>query len=107
MAQKKFICQWSLEIVYGKQKQAIEIMKKWNEEKFRTSNFKKSELRMMKGFIGVSASVVIDEYAFETLEDLEKALADMAQPQFKKYSDELAPLVVSGSQKWTILVLQD
>ena len=107
MNKKKFICQWSLEIVYGKQKQASEIMKKWNEEKFRSSNFKKSEPRMLKGYIGVSGSVVVDEYAFESMDDFEKALADMAQPQFKKYSDELAPLVVSGSQKWVVYVLQD
>jgi hypothetical protein len=31
-----YICQWSLEIVFGKQKQALDIMKEWGAEKFRS-----------------------------------------------------------------------
>ena len=34
-----YICQWSLEIVFGKQKQALDIMKEWGAEKFRSSRF--------------------------------------------------------------------
>lgn len=98
----KFICQWSLEIIYGKQKEAVEIMKKWGEEKFRSSNFKKSENRMMNGYAGQSPSLIIDEYIFDSMDDFEKALSDMSQPQFKQFSDALAPFVVPGSQKWTI-----
>ncbi len=98
----KFICHWSLEIIYGKQKDAVDIMKKWGEEKFKTSNFKLSKNRMMNGYIGASASFIIDEYIFDSLDDFEKALADMSQPQFKQYSDALISFVVPGSQKWTI-----
>ena len=54
------------------------------------------------GFIGESAAHVIDEYVFESLDDFEKALAGMSQPQFKQYSDALAPFIVPASQKWTI-----
>lgn len=99
---KRFICQWSLDIVYGKQKEAIDILKKWGEEKFRSSNFKLSENRQMNGYIGESPSHIIDEYIFDSLNDFERALADMTQPQFKQYSDALAPYIVPGSQKWTV-----
>ncbi len=98
----KFICQWSLEIVFGKQKEAVEIMKKWGEEKFKSSNFKLSQSRMMNGYVGASPSLIIDEYIFDSLDSFENALADMSLPQFKKYSDALAPYIVPGSQKWTI-----
>ena len=98
----KFICQWSLEIIYGKQSEALKIMKSWGEEKFRSSNFKVSQNRMMNGYVGASASFVIDEYVFGSLDDFEKALSDMSKPQFRQYSDALAQYVVPGSQKWTI-----
>src|SRR5438132_682028 len=46
-----YICQWSLEIIFGKQKQALDIMKEWGAEKFRSSNFKKSKNRVYVGHI--------------------------------------------------------
>ena len=97
-----YSCQWSLDVVYGKQKQALDVMKTWGEEKFRSSNFKKSKNRLLAGFIGESASHVVDEYLFESLDDFEKALADMSQPQFRQFSEALAPFIVPGSQKWTV-----
>lgn len=101
----KFVCQWSLEIIFGKQKEALEILKAWGAEKFRSSNFKVSENRLMNGFIGESPSLIIDEYIFGSMDDFEKALSDMSQPQFRQFSIDLAPYVVPGSQKWTIYKL--
>jgi hypothetical protein len=97
-----YICQWSLEIVFGKQKQAVDIMKEWGAEKFRSSNFKKSKNRVYVGHIGESPSLIIDEYEFEKLEDFVSALSEMGQPQFKQYSDNIAPFIVAGSQKWKV-----
>lgn len=97
-----YACQWSLDIVFGKQKEALEVMKQWGAEKFRSSQFKVSTNRVMAGYVGESASHVVDEYLFENLADFEKALSDMGQPQFKQYAEALAPYVVPGSQKWTI-----
>ena len=96
------VCQWSLDLQYGKQGEALAAMKAWGEEKFRSSGFRKSRNRVMVGYIGDSASHVIDEYVFDSLADFERALAEMAQPQFKQHSDALAPFVVPGSQKWTV-----
>ncbi len=102
MSNTKFICQWSLEILYGKQRQAVEIMEAWGAEKLKSSHFSKSQTRLMNGYIGASASLIIDEYIFDSMDDFEKALADMSKPQFKEFSDALAPLIVPGTQKWTI-----
>ncbi|CAN5487770.1 hypothetical protein BH10BAC5_BH10BAC5_26460 [soil metagenome] len=98
-----FKCVWSLQIVYGKQNDAVEILKGWGAEKMRSSHFKVSKQNaLFSGFAGVSSSYIMDEYLFDSLADLEKGLADMSQPQFKKFSDALSPLVVPGSQCWTI-----
>ena len=97
-----YICQWSLEIVFGKQKQALEIIREWGAEKFRSSEFKKSKNKVYVGNIGESPSLIIDEYEFEMLEDFTKALSQMGQPQFKKFSEQIEPLIVPGTQKWKV-----
>ncbi len=90
------------QIVFGKQREALDIMKQWGAEKFRSSHFKVSTNRVMTGLVGESASHVIDEYVFETPADFEKALSDMSQPQFKPFAEAIAPYVVPGSQEWKI-----
>ena len=98
-----FVCQWSLDFVFGKQKEALAVMKAWGAEKFRSSGFRKAKgARMMVGYVGDSASHVVDEYHFESLDDFEKALADMGQPQFRAHAEALAPYIVPASQKWAI-----
>ena len=98
-----FLCQWSLDIVFGKQKQALDIIKQWGAEKMRSSNFSRStDNRVYVGYIGDSAAHIVDEYVFEKLDDFEKALQDMGKVEFKRFSEEIAPLIVPGTQKWKI-----
>jgi len=101
----KYICQWSLEIVFGKQKQSVEILKAWGNEKFKSSRFNlsdKNACKLMNGFIGKSPSLIIDEYLFNSMDDFEKALSDMSQPQFRQHAEALSEFIIPGSQKWTI-----
>ena len=98
-----FSCQWHLDIPYGKQGDALKVMKAWGAEKMRSSEFRRAKsVRLMVGHIGASASRIIDEYLFESLADFELALAGMKQPQFKEHSDALQPFIISGSQHWVI-----
>jgi hypothetical protein len=97
-----YICQWTIEIVFGKQKQALDIIREWGAEKFRSSQFKKSKNRVTVGHIGASPSLIIDEYEFEDLQDFVTALGEMGQPQFRQYSDAIAPLIVPASQQWKV-----
>jgi hypothetical protein len=97
-----YICQWTIEIVFGKQKQALDIIRDWGAEKFRSSQFKKSKNRVSVGHIGASPSLIIDEYEFEDLQDFVTALGEMGQPQFRQYSDAIAPLIVPASQQWKV-----
>ncbi len=102
-----YICQWSLEIVFGKQKQALEIMKEWGAEKFRSYNFKKSKNRVYVGHIGESPSLIIDEYEFEKLEDFVVALSEMGQSQFRQFPEKIATFIVPGTQKWKVFKVVD
>lgn len=98
------ICQWHLDIVYGKQSEALRVMREWGKEKFASSEFKRARgARMLVGHVGMSASHVVDEYTFDTLADFEAALAGMGAAQFRKHSDALAPFIVPGSQHWKVL----
>lgn len=97
------ICQWHLDIVYGKQAEAVRIMRAWGAEKFASSDFRLARgSRLLTGLVGASASHIVDEYSFESLADFETALASMAGPQFKAHSDALAPLIIAGSQHWVV-----
>jgi hypothetical protein len=98
-----FICQWHLDIVYSKQAEAVRIMRAWGADKFASSDFRRARnARLLAGFIGPSASHIIDEYTFESPADFETALSSMAAPQFRRHSDALAPFIVPGSQRWVV-----
>jgi hypothetical protein len=97
------LCQWHLDIVYGKQADALRVMRAWGAEKFASSEFRRARgARLLAGLIGPSASHVIDEYMFESLADFEVALVGMAAPQFRAHSEALAPFIVPGSQHWVV-----
>ena len=99
-----YICQWHLEIPFGKQAEVMEIMKSWLEEGRRASEFRRAaRSRLLVGHIGRSASHIIGEHEFQSLADFEAALADMKKPEFKRHAEELAPYIVPGSQHWEIL----
>jgi len=102
------VCQWHLDIVYGKQADAVRVMRAWGAEKFASSEFRRAKgTRLMAGLTGASASHLIDEYLFESLADFELALAGMAAPQFRPHSEALAPYIVPGSQHWVIYRVLD
>ena len=102
------LCQWHLDIVYGKQAEALRVMRGWGVEKFASSEFRRARgARLLAGMIGASASHVVDEYVFESLADFEAALAGMAAPQFRAHSDALAPFIVPGSQHWVVYRILD
>ncbi|HJR16781.1 MAG TPA: hypothetical protein VJ808_08000 [Gemmatimonadales bacterium] len=97
------VCQWHLDIVYGKQAEAVRIMREWGADKFASSEFRLARgARLLVGFIGESASHVVDEYYFASLADFETALGSMAAPRFRAHSEALAPYIVPGSQHWVV-----
>jgi hypothetical protein len=103
-----YVCQWHLDIPYGKQGEALAVMRAWGAEKFASSEFRRARgARLLSGVLGPSASHIVDEYQFETLADFEAALAGMSGPQFKQHSDALAPFIVPGTQHWVVYRVLD
>jgi len=102
------ICQWHLDVPYGKLGEAVSVMKAWGAEKFASSEFRRARgSRLLCGVMGASASHVVDEYEFDSLADFEAALAGMSAPQFRPHSEALAPYIVPGSQRWVVYRVMD
>ena len=102
------VCQWHLDIVYGKQADAVRIMRAWGADKFSSSEFRRARgARLLAGFVGPSASHIVDEYTFESLGDFETALASMATPEFRRHSEALAPYIIPGSQHWVVYRIRE
>ncbi len=99
-----YICQWHIDIPFGKQTEVVQIMKDWLQDGKKLSEFKRaSSHRLLVGYIGKSASHLIAEHVFESLADFEAAIGGMGAPQFKQHAEKLEPYVVPGSQHWEIL----
>lgn len=101
-----FICQWHLDIPFGKQSDVVRIMSAWLKDAEKLSEFRRSKQnRLLVGHVGESASHLIAEHVFESLADFEAAIGSMGVPQFKKHAEDLSPFVVPGSQRWKIYKL--
>lgn len=101
-----YVCQWHLDVPFGKQGDAVAVMREWGADKFEASAFRRAAgARLMVGHLGVSPSHVVDEYLFASLADFEAALAGMGTPQFRRHAERLAPHIVPGTQQWRVLRL--
>jgi hypothetical protein len=80
-----FVCQWHLDVPYGKQGEALAVMRAWGAEKFASSEFRRAKgARLLCGVLGPSASHIVDEYEFA-----------------------LAPFIVPGTQHWVVYRVLD
>jgi hypothetical protein len=99
-----FACQWHFDIPFGKQKEVLDLMKKWDAEMVKDPAAPKSRgQRTAVGHIGLSPSHVINEYLVDSVADWEKYMSLVATGRFKGFSDEMAKYITPGSQHWVIL----
>jgi hypothetical protein len=97
-------CQWHFDIPFGKQKEVLDIMKRWDAEMEKDSSAPKTHgSRTMVGHIGVSPSHVVNEYVAESMADWEKFMGLVATGRYKGFAEEMAKYIVPGSQHWEIL----
>lgn len=98
-----FACQWHIDIPFGKQKEVVEIMKRWEDEMSKAPDAPKSAgWRIMVGHIGPSPSHIVNEYLVESLADWETVMKQVATGRYQKYSDEIGRYIVPGSQHWMV-----
>jgi hypothetical protein len=97
------ICEWHIDVPFGRQGEAVAILSAWNRAKFAHTEFRRARShRLAAGHVGVSASHLVDAYAFESLADFEAALASLGHPKVQRFPREVAALVVPGSQHWRV-----
>jgi hypothetical protein len=98
-----YACQWHLDVPFGKQKEVLDIMKRWDDEMLKATGLPKPpSARRYVGHIGASPSHIINEYVVANLSDWEAMLKDVSTGRYQKYSDEMARYIVPGSQKWVV-----
>jgi len=98
-----YVCQWHLDIPFGKQGDAVRIMTAWGKDKVAHSEFRRArDIRLMAGHVGVSPSHLVDEYVFDSLADFEAALGGMGAGPFKEHAQALAPLIIPATQRWDV-----
>jgi hypothetical protein len=98
-----FICQWHIEVPFGKQGEATNILKEWASAMEGSGKFQGVLAhRVLVGHVGPSPSRVIAEWEFQSLSDWERAIEAVGEERFQEYSARIAPLIVPGSQHWEI-----
>jgi hypothetical protein len=102
-----YVCQWHLDTPFGKQKDVLELMKKWDTEMENSGVAKLISRRTMVGHIGTSPSHIINEYVVASLAEWEAMLKAVGTGKFQQHSTALAPFVVPGSQHWVVLRIAD
>jgi hypothetical protein len=101
-------CQWHFDIPFGKQKQVLDLMKRWDAEMAKDPDAPKAHSRRtMVGHIGVSPSHIINEYVVDSVADWEKFMNIVATGRYKQSAEEIAQYIVAGSQHWEILRIAD
>jgi len=99
-----FACQWHFDIPFGKQKEVLDIMKRWDQEMAKATDAPKPRgQRTMVGHIGVSPSHIVNEYVVDSVSDWEKFSNLVATGRFKGFAEEMAKYIVPGSQHWEML----
>lgn len=98
-----YACQWHIDIPFGKQTEVLDILQRWEAEIQNDPEAPKGRgRRLMVGHVGASASHIIHEHLVDELHEWEQALKIVATGRYKKFSDQLAPFIVPGSQRWIV-----
>lgn len=99
-----FACQWHIDIPFGKQKEVVDIMQRWNDELEKTPGAPKYlGKRILVGHIGSSPSHVISEYLVDSLADWEAMQKLVGTGKYQQHSDAVAKYIAPGSQRWEVL----
>lgn len=98
-----FIARWQFTTKFGKTNECVAVLKKWEVDVGQRIGWRPGSIRILRGFIGTAESEVEFESRFDSLSDLEGAWGDMARIEYhREYMKQLEPLVVSGSNRWSI-----
>lgn len=97
------IARWTIEARFGRKQAALDLMRRWWREVAPAIGWSASQARILSGSLGARESSIEVEIAVGGLGDIEAAWARLgAEPAQQRWADDLEPLVVSGSARWTV-----
>lgn len=87
----------------GQREACVALLRKWQIDVGYRIGWKGGTIRVLEGAIGPGEGDIEIEVQLDSLTDLEAAWNDMGSvPYHKQYIQDLDPLVVSGSVRWTV-----
>lgn len=103
-----FVARWSVDVKFGHKDQAMDIFRKWQKEVGEKVGWGNGASRILTGSVGAPESRIENEMQVSSLGDLERAFAEMPKHAYhKKFSDELEPHIVSGTNRWEVFRVLD
>ncbi len=101
-----YVARWQFTARFGHKEECLRVLRKWNVDVAQRVGWR--SLRATSGSIGGPDAQIELEVQLDNIEDLEAAWRDMAAvPYHAEYQRQLAELIVSGSDRWTIHRLVD
>ncbi len=98
-----FIARWQIDARFGHKQDAIDLLRKWEQDIGRKAGTDKMDLKILSGSIGARESLIEANHTVESLAQLEAFFATIGKMEaHKKWGKDLEPFVVSGSPQWTI-----
>jgi hypothetical protein len=96
-----FVAAWKFDVNFGARE---ELMKALKEFSSMENAWKAKSRRMLVGSIGAPESLIVAEYEFETLADLEASWDTLRSQSdlFTRWVTRMRPLIVPGSPHWEV-----
>ena len=95
------IARWQIDARFGQKQKVIDSILRWGREIAPQVGLLKGQL--LTGSIGALEATVEHNWEVEDLAELERAWSQLAMIEaHKKWSQELEPNVVSGTERWSI-----
>lgn len=98
------IARWTIDAHFGRKDAAVDLMRRWWRDIAPEIGWSTDQLRILTGSVGAAESRIEVEVILEDLAALDRAWSRLgALPAQGDWADELAPHIISGSARWTVL----
>ena len=98
------IARWSIVAKFGYKQSVIDLMQRWLRDIGPKAGFGTDKARLLTGSIGALESTVQSEHEVKDLTELNQIWEKLGGIEaHKKWSKELEPHVVSGTNRWEVM----
>jgi hypothetical protein len=97
------IARWTIDAKFGYKPVALELMTRWAQEIGPQIGWTRDKTRLLTGSVGALESTIQSEILVKDLNELNEAWSKLGSIEaHKRWSKELEPYVVSGTNRWEI-----